>query len=365
MLVNDHTNAAARLLEAAIIGARMADGHPEAEIRADAALWDDLRPSLEKITSNPKLMRDMLTALESPEVKTLVLRFRDQMKYTDRFDINPDQTLKGTYSRVVDRTKPDSGFNRSLWQRLMHVISDTNGAVECSKAGAIIKHPTTGLVLHTFPNECEFFKVDNMAVFYLQAIVYAKDAQGRQLCETTAGAFAATTPGTPKADCEAQGRRPRRKANFNYQWPNALITSLIVAQGGDAFSRHARHPAASARSRRPQALNRVLFLAPRPAALNDTSHPARDRSARLAEKHAGTMPVWERDSFYDQIPPDPAGVRRLGSGADLRRHHLGVSQALVERGVDRHPAHEPERAELHVGRERGQLRAARHGVLRG
>ena len=42
-------------------------------------------------------------------------------------------------------------------------------------------------------NACELFKIDNLAVFYLQSIVYAKDASGNIVCEDNGGAFDATS----------------------------------------------------------------------------------------------------------------------------------------------------------------------------
>lgn len=302
-LFDDHKAVVARLLEAAIVTARMGDNHPEAEILADAPLWDDLQPHLRKILANPQLTRDLLAALEKPEVRQLATRFRDQMKYKDRFDIAANQSVTGTFSTVVDRAQPDSGFNRSLWQRLMHLINDTNGAVECSKAGAQIKDPTTGLPLATYQNECEFFRIPNMAVFYLQSIVYAKDANGMLLCETTAGAFGNTQPGATPEACTAMGRRPRRKANFNYNW-TAVVRTLVSSQGGDAFLEEQStitgmrtHPTA-------EGLTRVIYLEPRPQSIQDTSNPPRDKfGALMTVKHAGTLPVWERDNFFDSVRP--------------------------------------------------------------
>lgn len=302
-LMEQHRPVAARLLEAAIDVARLGDDHTEAEILANAPLWDDLRPQLQKVLDNPKLTQDLMTALERPEVRQLLARFRDQMKYKDRFDIAPDGALTGTFATVVDRTQPDSGFNRSLWQRLLHLISDSNGAVECSKAGAQIKEAGTGIVLATYANECDLFRVENMAVFYLQSTVYAKDGSGMLLCETTAGAFGNTMPGATPEACVAMNRRPRRKANFNYNW-GAIVSALITTQGGDAYLEtrstipgFRTHPTS-------EALNRALFQTPRPQSLSDTSDPPKDKfGALLGTKHVGTLPVWEKDGFYDSVRP--------------------------------------------------------------
>ena len=254
-----------------------------------------MRPLLEKMASNPKLMRDVLKALEAPDMKDLVLFFRDQMKYTDKFDINgPGHALTGSFTKLVDRSKPDIGFDRSVWERLIALISDSNGAQQCSKAGAVIKDPNTGIPLATYANECAFFQIDNMAVFYLQANVYAKDANGKFVCETAAGEFGNTTAGDSVAACEAQGRRARRKANFNYQW-TPVVRTLLTTQGGDGFlatqstiDGFGTHPTS-------QALNRALWLEPRPQSLIDTTDEAADKfGSPMKTKHGGTLPAWEK-----------------------------------------------------------------------
>jgi hypothetical protein len=294
VLVDEHESAAARLLEAAIEAARLADTHPEAELLADAPFWDDMRPLLEQIAAKPKLVKDLLAALERPETQDLVLFFRDQMKYKDRFDIASDQSVTGSFATPVDRTQPDSGFNRSLWQRLVHLISDTNRAVQCSKAGAQIKDPLTGLPLATYQNACDFFRVPNMAVFYLQANVYAKDANGKFVCETTAGEFGNTTAGTSPEDCVAQGRRARRKADFHYNW-TGVVRTLVSSQGGDRYLEQQSTIAGFGTHPTAEALTRVLFLDPMPQSLKDTSDDATDRFGAVVKvKHAGSLPAWEK-----------------------------------------------------------------------
>ncbi len=302
-LVTNHQAATARLLEAAVAAARLGDAHPEAQILADAPLWDDLVPLLRQIASNPALMRDVMLALRRPEVRQLASRFQELMTHNDRFDIASDQTVTGAFSTMPDRAQPDSGFNRSLFQRLLHVINDTNGAVECSKAGAQLRDPSTGLPLHTFQNACDFYRINNMAVFYLQTMVYAKDAAGNYLCETPAGAFGNTQTATTPEGCAALGRRPRPKASFNYNWP-VLVRPLIAAQGGDAYLEQTSTITGLRTHPTTQALNRALLLVPRPQLLNDLSEPSRDKFGELiGTKHAGTLPVWEKNNFFDQIRP--------------------------------------------------------------
>jgi hypothetical protein len=88
----------------------------------------------------------------------------------------------------VDRSKPDTGANRSALQRFVQTIHDTNGTTVCNKEGAIVHARGVSLlgnvdicaggIVLPFCNqaatrpfhECEVFKIDNVSAFYLDAI---------------------------------------------------------------------------------------------------------------------------------------------------------------------------------------------------
>ncbi len=303
-LFGAHQAATARLVEAAISAARLGDTFPAAEILADAPLWDDLRPLLQQITADPTLVANLLAALQRPEVALLADRFREFMTYSDRFDIAADQSVTGGLAAEPDRTQPDTGFNRSLFERLLNVISDSNGAKQCNKQGAVLKQ--NGLTVATY-NACAFFEIDNLAVFYLQSIVYAKDASGNIVCEDNGGQFDATKSSATAEGCAAFGAgwRPRPKANFNYNWNNGLSSTLVIGTlGGDAYVEQNATITGFRTHPTPEALNRVLFLDPTPQAIQDTSDPMRDKDGDLyKEQHAGTLPVWEKNNFYDEVRP--------------------------------------------------------------
>ncbi len=299
-----HVATTARLAENAIATARLADAHAEAQIAPNAPLWDDLRPILQRIAAKPRLVSDILDAMKLPSTKLLADRFREEMEYADRFDIaDGTQALVGDFTTRPDRAMADTGFNRSLFQRLLMVINDSQVS-QCNKAGAVVKEPTTGLTLATY-NACNLFKIDNLAVFYLQAIAYNKDATGNYICESNAGQFAATqVKPTPDA-CAAIGAgwRPQRKASFNYQW-GAVVNTLLSTQGGDAFLESQSTIAGFRTHPTPEALNRVLFLPTTPQTIQDTSDPIVDKDGDLMKvQHAGTLPVWEKNNFYNEIRP--------------------------------------------------------------
>lgn len=302
VLISTREAEMARLTEALITAARKGDNHPEAVIPPDAPLWDDMLPVVQQILARPALVTALLQAMEKPEVAQLGERFRKFMTYKDRFDIAANQTVTGSFATPVDRAQFDSGFNRSLFQRILHVINDSNGARACNKQDAKVKDPFIGITLGTY-DECELFRVDNLATFYLQSIAYAKNASGQYICETNAGAFDSTTTASTPEGCVSQGRRPRPKANFNYNWGGVVSTSLDVF-GGDQFLEDTVGIVGMRTHPTPQALNRVLFLDPTPAYLVDIINPLRDKEGDLYKaQHAGTLPVWEVENFFAQLRP--------------------------------------------------------------
>lgn len=291
----------ARLTEAIVAAARKGDSHPEAVIPPDAPLWDDMMPVIRQILARPALVTALLAAMERPETAQLGERFRKFMAYRDRFDIASNQTVTGGFNTLVDRTRVDNGFDRSLFQRILHVIADSNNARACNKQDARVVDPFLGITMGTY-DQCELFQVNNLAVFYLQSIAYAKSG-GLYVCETAAGAFDSTTTATTPQGCVAQGRRPRPKANFNYNW-GAFVQGSIDAFGGDEFLEDTVGIVGMRTHPTPAALNRVLFLDPTPSYLTNIIDPMRDREGDLYKaQHAGTLPVWEVEGFYDQIRP--------------------------------------------------------------
>jgi hypothetical protein len=300
-LLTSYEPETARLIEAVVAAARMGDAHPEAAIAVDAPLWDDLVPLVRQVLANPSLVNALLRALERPEVEQLGERFRKYMTYKDRFDINASQQVVGAFTTPVDRAADDDNFNRSLFQRLLHLISDSNGARLCNKPNAQVG--LAGIPLATYA-ECDLVQIDNVATFYIQSIAYAKDSAGRYLCENDAGEFGSTTTATTPEGCVAQGngRRPRPKADMNFSW--GFIGAAISVFGGDGFVEDQSTITGFRTHPTPQALNRVLFLQPTPDLISDTLDPPRDKDGdRYIDQHVGTLPVWELEGFYDQVRP--------------------------------------------------------------
>jgi hypothetical protein len=165
---------------------RVADAHPEARLAPGSSFRDDLLDVLVKISREPGLLEDLLRALAHPDTQGLApalsstLRHRDGMTY-DRRNLNGPPYNLTTGSTVeprtpVDRTQPDAGLNRSLFQRFLTLMHDAHGVTFCNKQGAVV-HGNLGGMLVDLPlfggtyDECEVFKVNDMAVFYVQSIV--------------------------------------------------------------------------------------------------------------------------------------------------------------------------------------------------
>ena len=113
---------------------------------------------------------------------------------TDPDDINGAtlnlESMDGQSPHVkVDRKSPDSGYNRSAFQRSLQIIFDTTGTTACNKKGATV-HLVAGVLGLTVPadypddalfdvlcpstkqdvvEECSIYEVNNLAHFYVQA----------------------------------------------------------------------------------------------------------------------------------------------------------------------------------------------------
>jgi len=320
-IIVDHQDAASELAEAVIKAARKGDAHPEAQIPTDAPLWDDMIPVLRRIAAKPALVRALLKTMEGPEATKLGELFRDYMIYKDQFTYDPNtQAVVGSLSTLVDRTQADSNYNRSLFQRILLLLNDSNHAQTCNKDNAKLKEPNTGITIATY-SKCQLFQVDNLAVFFLRSIAYAKDANGNIICEDNKGAFDSTRTATTAAGCASYGSgwRPRPAANFNYQW-GGVASSGIDLLGGDGYLESTTGITGLRTHPTPEALGRILFLNPWPNNnyLANIADPVRDKDGDLfSAQHAGSLPVWEKTGFYTQIRPVVQAFVDNGSEQDF------------------------------------------------
>jgi hypothetical protein len=198
-LVEQHPNDVARLVGDGLYAKSLADKDTIAHIPAQSTLWDDMIDVAVQIDAEPGLLEDVIRALGDDASLPLSTSFSGYMANMDRIsydrgNLNGPAFNFATNSTSppktpVDRTKPDSGANRSEMQRFLQAIHDTNGVTACNKDGAIVHAdgvpifgtldlPSDSNVIvrltygsKTSFNECEVFKIDNLAAFYLDSIV--------------------------------------------------------------------------------------------------------------------------------------------------------------------------------------------------
>ncbi len=196
-LLTNNVQETARITGALLQAKTIADAHPEATIPATSTFWDENLDTIAKIAAEPGLLEDMLTALTDPASEQLgqlygrYAKFKDDISY-DQANLNgtPRNLTTGDLSEPktpVDRTKPYTGLNRSGLARFLQMVNDATGVTACNKEGAILHAKGVPLLgtadicagaladcslLGTRPwHECEVFKIENMAAFYLDAIV--------------------------------------------------------------------------------------------------------------------------------------------------------------------------------------------------
>jgi hypothetical protein len=182
------TKATARITGAMITAFDIAQKHDEAKIPRTATFWDESLETMGKMAKEPGLLEDVFAALaddRSAQLGTIFSRYanlKDEITY-NKNDINggPFNLTTNSTSEMktpVDRAQPETGKNRSAMYRFLQLISDTTGVTACNKPGAKVHAKAFGISLDlpigggTFA-ECEVFKLENLAGFYLDAIADA------------------------------------------------------------------------------------------------------------------------------------------------------------------------------------------------
>lgn len=185
-LLQDNPDVVARLVGAGLVWKRMADEHPEAKLaKPQSTFWDEMIDVTVEIAKEPGLLEDLMRSLAAPESAGLgrpysaYWRNKDHISYA-RDNINgPAFNLTSNDYRdmhtPVDRTQPDTGWNRSAFQRFLQAVHDTNGVTVCNKDGAKV-HAELGPLSVTMPpvgsySECSILKMDNVAAFFTRSMV--------------------------------------------------------------------------------------------------------------------------------------------------------------------------------------------------
>ncbi len=170
-LLGNHESETTRVIKAMFDAHDLGKMHPEAAIPANSVLYDEMAPIIARILRVKGLPAKLVQALENPHVKGLgpmlarQLRARNQLDFdhTDNngnggkvYAMNPGALDAEDW---VDRTLPDTDYNRSLIQRIAHMIHDANGLTFCNKQNASALGFTFG--------HCNMFEVKDLALFYI------------------------------------------------------------------------------------------------------------------------------------------------------------------------------------------------------
>lgn len=273
LLITEHEGPTARLLAAALRAKDIAKKYPNRKMVATSTFFDDLLLHVRQILNTPGLMEDLLKALEQKKTGNLAPMLANYFKNTDIHRLNSStmEAYDATFNQQVDRSKSDSGYNRSLQQRLGHIIADTNGMLFCNKEGAMINIPVVGIPLAGPFGACELFEVTNGAVMYAEAIARLRDKSGA-LTDTPAAYLGLKLHNLPS-------------------WLSAAIKGVgedeilkLLSGGIDGMGSHISA----------QAMNRLMFADPLPDTLQPIQDPAVDVDGhQINQYHIGSLLAWE------------------------------------------------------------------------
>jgi hypothetical protein len=300
-LLVDHEARAAELLEAIFEAADIARKFTHAGLEPGSPLFDDLVPVIVDILNVPGLAEDLVGLMQTstsdtdptPLLASIGQRIAEQMQYKDVFGYNGQQQVVGRFRTRVARSQPDTDMNRSVLQRLLHLIASTDGVRLCNKSGARISDPAgVGVTVLTY-DRCKLFDIPNLAVFYLQSMAWKRHGDGRYAV------------GKPKAEFPFTFGRARQFGVLAGPISGLLgqlvggvegaISGLLAQQTG--IDGMGVHPT-------PEALNRSIYLNPMPRFLADVLDPPVDRDGEpIRDAHPGALIAWELNGFYRQVRP--------------------------------------------------------------
>ena len=225
-LMKNNTTDVARVVGDTLWAKDQSSADTTAKIPAASTFWDEMIDVLVAMAQDTtpstdpngkRLLEDILTAFAQPASLGLSKAVAAQATNVDaitydRNDLNGpavNTTKPGSPpATAADRTKPDTGANRSELQRFAQLVHDTNGVTMCNKEGAVV-HGVGVPVLGTANvcastlgssastgqlccnaqgltcltpdtactcnngrpfHECEVLKISNLAGFYLDSI---------------------------------------------------------------------------------------------------------------------------------------------------------------------------------------------------
>lgn len=146
-LARDKPQVLARLIGVGFAIKAIADKHPEAAIPEASTLWDDMLDVVAQIAAKPLLVEDVIRAFGDAQTVELAKSAVAYMSFDDHITYNRDDLNGPVFNKTtgkvdlmktkVDRSKPDSGSNRSAFQKFLAALHDTKGMSVCNKQGAV------------------------------------------------------------------------------------------------------------------------------------------------------------------------------------------------------------------------------------
>ncbi len=193
LLLLNQENVVARTLDAAAkaLDESKKPAYASAVLDEKSTLYDDLAPILVRLLRDPDLLRDVLLALGDPATADLgqilgILAtdssqlFMNQNQLDTRGQPADLSSVIGTLGKPVDRTLPDSDIdknpgnaknNRSVLQRVLHLVHDANQTPFCNKDGAFVNIKIVIDIKVAGPAKpCTLFRLDDLALYYLLSI---------------------------------------------------------------------------------------------------------------------------------------------------------------------------------------------------
>lgn len=192
LLVANQESAVARMLDA--VGKAYDESrkpaYNSAVLAENATVFDDLAPILVRMFRQPALVADLIAALGDPAAadlgqlaailstdRSLIFMNQNQLDYS----VPNPSPIVGTLGHPVNRDLPDSDVdkdannpqnNRSILQRVLHVLHDTNGVQLCNRQGAYVNLSILGINISIAgpATPCGLYRIDDVASFFLLSI---------------------------------------------------------------------------------------------------------------------------------------------------------------------------------------------------
>ena len=262
----------------------VADNYDSVSLADNNIMADDLLDVLAEIALEPGLLEELLVALSDPASEPLADFFGDYLYYRDWIGLDPANpngppivrnsqgfNTNFEYADLVNRSDMDVIGNQSIFQRLGHLIHDTKGARFCNKEGAYISMTVAGFLPFRWPlvgdyAECELFEIDDMSVFYVDALL------GQASLEFKGAINGVLSVGGVVVDIDAELESNSGIVGFDRTPTQAAIDRLIFGERNEFMGR--------------------IIDAPRSS-----------DGAALEIRHPDTIFAWEVPGFVDALQP--------------------------------------------------------------